>query len=122
MRRYRVTAFYTTYAGLHPLDDAPNVRSTVVEASDERRAAIEAVRRRRLPVAFAERSSGEQVAIFWHPGMYGPDGEPEVAEAAPPEVILKFGNALTCHRLTLSIFPDDGVPDAESVPRAAMRV
>lgn len=106
MRKYRVTAFYPTYAGLHPLDDVPNARSAVVEARDERRAAIEAVLRRKLPVAFAERDSGEKVAIFWHPGMYGMQDEPEIAEAAPSEVVLKVGNG-TAHRLTLSIFPDD---------------
>jgi hypothetical protein len=108
MRKYKVTAFYPTYAGLHPLDDVPNSRSTIVEADDERRAAVAAVLRRRLPVAFAERGSGEKVAIFWHPGMYGTDGEPEVAEAAPPEVVLKFGTSPATPRLTLSIFPDDG--------------
>ena len=114
MRKYRVTAFYPTYAGLHPLDDVPNARSAVVEARDERRAAVEAVRRRKLPVAFAERGSGEKVAIFWHPGMYGMQGEPEIAEAAPSEVVLRFGNGAT-HRLTLSIFPDDDI-GAESTP------
>ena len=123
MQRYRVTAFYPTYAGLHPLDDVPNLRSAVVEASDERRAAVDAVLRRRLPVAFAERGSGEKVAIFWHPGMYGADGEPEVLEAAPPEVVLRFGSSATNHRLTLSIFPDDGIPDdTESSPYAVLQV
>ena len=111
MRKYKVTAFYPTYAGLHPLDDVPNARSAVIEARDERRAAVDAVMRRRLPVAFAERGSGEKVAIFWHPGMYGTEGEPEIAEAAPPEVVLRFGGDTAAHRLTLSIFPEDGMDE-----------
>lgn len=121
VRKYRVTAFYPTYAGLHPLDDMPNAFSAVVEASDERRAAVDAVLRRRVPVAFAERGSGEKVAIFWHPGMYGMQGEPEIAEAAPSEVVLKFGSS-AAHRLTLSIFPDDDIgEEAASDSYAALQ-
>ena len=104
---YKVTGLYPTYPGLHPLDDAPREQSESVEARTESQAAIEAVTRGLLPVAYSVRRSGESVALYWRPGLYGTQQPPRVVDSAPSEVVLGFGDNLDAHRLTLAVWPDD---------------
>ena len=107
MPRYKVTGLYPTYPGLHPLDDVPREQSVSVEARSESQAAVEAVTQGLLPISFSMRRSGESVAVYWHPGLYGTDEPPKVVDSAPSEVVLGFGEHQDAHRLTVAVWPDD---------------
>ena len=114
-RRYKVTAFYPSFPGLHPLDDAPNRESVVVQATTESRAVLDSIRDGKLPVAFSQRDSGQRVAIFWRPGIYGTQNEPAIVDSSPSEIVLGFGPDNRTHRLTLSVFPTDEAADLHNV-------
>ena len=107
MRRYKVTAFYPSFPGLHPLDDAPDAASVIVEAESERRAALTAVKAAHLPVARAQRQSGGIIPIFWRPGLFGSREDPRVVESSPSEVVVGFGDDAKTRKLTLSVCPAD---------------
>lgn len=113
VRRYKVTAFYPSFPGLHPLDDTPHHASVVVEADDERHAALTAVRDAQLPVARAQRQSGGIIPIYWHPGLYGSEQEPKIVESSPSEVVIGFGDEPKVRKLTLSICPVDEFGEAQ---------
>lgn len=107
MHRYKVTAFYPSFPGLHPLDDTPDESSVIVEADDERNAALTAVTEAQLPVANAQRHSGESIPIYWHPGLYGSHEAPKIMESSPSQVVVGFGDAEKMRKLTLTISPAD---------------
>jgi hypothetical protein len=113
VRRYKVTAYYPGFPGLHPLDDTPHKTSVVVEADDERHAALTAVRNAQLPVARAQRQSGGIIPIYWHRGLYGSEEEPRIVESSPSEVVIGFGDKPKVRKLTLSICPVDEFGEAQ---------
>lgn len=114
-RLYKVTAFYPSFPGLHPLDDAPNRESVVVQAATESRAVLDSIRDGKLPVAFSQRDSGQRVAIYWRPGIYGTQDEPAIVDSSPSEIVLGFGPDKRTHTLTLSVFPADEAADLDVI-------
>ncbi len=107
VQKYKVTAFYPSFPGLHPLDDAPGEASVIIEADNERQAALTAVVEAQLPVANAQRHSGESIPIYWHPGLYGSQQAPKVMESSPSQVVVGFGDDAKMRKLTLTISPAD---------------
>ena len=89
------------------MDDSPGEASVVIEADDERQAALTAVTEAQLPVANAQRHSGESIPIYWHLGLYGSQQEPRVLESSPSQVVVGFGDDDKMRKLTLTISPAD---------------